>query len=106
MGGMLVGMNHSHVLVIAALVSSLLLLFQLKKRLVAAVAAVAAGLEALFAFHIVHFGVRGINLGLVLAAVLVVCGGLLWIKAGGKTHTTAATVLTLVGLIQVTQTVL
>jgi hypothetical protein len=99
-------MNHSHVLVIAALIASLLLLVQLKKRLVAGIAAIAAGLEALFAFHIVHFGVRGINLNLVLAAVIVVCGGLLWMKTGGKTHTTAATVLTLVGLIQVTQTVL
>jgi hypothetical protein len=100
------GMNHSHVLVIAALIASLLLVFQLKQRLVAGVAAVAAALEALFAFHIIHFGVHGINLGLVLAAVIAVCGGLLWLKTSGKTHTTAATVLTLVGLIQVSQTVL
>lgn len=77
------------------------MVFQLKSKLVAIIAAVAAGLEALFAFHIVHFGVRGINLALVLGAALAICGALLWAKTGGKTHTTAATVVTLVGAIQV-----
>src|SRR5215470_16485367 len=96
-------MNLSHALVIAALVGSLLLVFQLKSKLVAIIAAAAAGIEALFAFHIVHFGVRGINLGLILAAALAVCGAFLWMKVGGKTHTTAATVLTFVGVIHLVQ---
>jgi hypothetical protein len=88
-------------MVVAALAASLLLLFQLKKRLFPIVAVVASGMEILLALHIVTFGVRGLNLWLLLGATLVVAGTLIWMKAGGKVHVTAATIVTLVGTLQV-----
>jgi len=94
-------MNPPNVLIIAALASSLLLVFQLKQRLFPIVAAVASGVEAVLAFHILKFSLKGINLGLVLGGVLAVVGALIWAKASGKTHVTAATIIALVGAIQV-----
>jgi len=94
-------MNLSDVLILAALAASLLLVFQIKQRVVPLVAAAASGVEALFAFHILKFSVKGLNLGLVLGGVLVVTGALLWMRTSVKTHVTAATVIALVGAIQV-----
>jgi hypothetical protein len=95
-------MNLPNVLIVAALASSLLLVFQLKQRLIPIVAAVASGLEAVLAFHILKFSLKGINLGLVLGGVLAVAGALIWAtKATGKPHVTAATIIALVGAIQV-----
>src|SRR4051794_40323558 len=94
-------MNLPNVLILAALASSLLLVFQLKQRLFPIVAAVASGVEAVLAFHLLKFGVKGINLGLVLGGVLAVAGVLIWAKATAKTHVTAATIIALVGAIQV-----
>ena len=94
-------MNLSHVLVIAALVASLLLVFQLKQRLFPGIAVAVSVIETMLSFRVVHFSVSGIPLMLVLGALLGVAGAVVWARTGGKTHTTAATVVTLVGAIQV-----
>jgi hypothetical protein len=94
-------MNLTSALAIAALAASLLLLFQLKQRVFPIVAAVASGIEALLAFRVFHFGIRGLNLWLILGAALIVAGAIVWTKTAGKTHVTAATVVTLVGAVQV-----
>jgi hypothetical protein len=88
-------------LAIAALVASILLVMQLKQRLFAGIAVAVSGVEVLLALHVLHFGVRGVNLVLVLGAALAIAGGIVWSRSGGKTNITAATVVTLVGLIQV-----
>jgi hypothetical protein len=94
-------MNLSHALVIAALAASLLLVFKLKHRLFPGIALAVSVIEAMLSFRVVHFSVSGVNLMLVLGALLAVAGGLVWAKSSGKMHTTAATVVTLVGAIQV-----
>src|SRR5215468_10811471 len=94
-------MSLPNLLIVAALAASLLLVFQLKQRAVPLVAAVASGVEAVLAFHLLKFGFKGINLGLVLGGALAVAGALIWAKASGKVHVTAATVIALVGAIQV-----
>ena len=55
----------------------------------------------MLSFRVVHFSVSGINLMLVLGALLAIAGGIVWTKTGGKIHITAATVVTFVGAIQV-----
>ena len=93
-------MSLAHALTIAAFVASLVLVLQVKARLFPVIALIVSGIELLFAFHIVHFGVRGLNLSLIFGAALAVCGGVLWMRTGGKAHVTCATVITLVGAIQ------
>ena len=88
-------------LAIAALVASVLLLMQLKQRLFPGIAVAVSSVEVLLALHVIHFGVHGVNLALVLGAALAIAGAVVWARMGGKSHTTAATVVTLVGAIQV-----
>jgi len=94
-------MNPASALVIVALAASLLLLIQHKRRLFPFIATIASGIEALLAFHLIRLSVRGLNLWLILAAALVIAGAIIWTRAAGKTHVTAATVVTLVGAVQI-----
>ena len=94
-------MHLATALAIAAFASSLLLLIQLKARLFPIIAAIVSGIELLLAFHILHFSLRGLNLMLVFGAALLVAGAIIWARTGGKTHITAATVIALVGAIQI-----
>jgi hypothetical protein len=91
----------STVLIVVAVIAALGLVLEHRDRMIAAVALVAAGLEALIAFDVVQVSVRGLSLGLVLAAILTVCGGLGWARSSGKSAITAATLLTTVGALQV-----
>jgi hypothetical protein len=93
-------MNVGTALILAAVAGSIVLLMQLKARLFPIVALAASGLEALLAFRVLKLSV-GFNLGLVLGAVLVVTGAVIWAKTSGKTPVTAATTVALVGAVQV-----
>jgi hypothetical protein len=91
----------STVLIVVAVIAALGMVLEHRDRLIASVALVVAGLEALIAFDIVSVSVRGLSLGLVLAVVLLICGGLGWARSNGKPAVTAATLLTTVGALQV-----
>jgi hypothetical protein len=93
-------MNLPTVLAVAALAASLLLVFQVRRRLFPAIAAAASGFETLLALHVVHVSLRGVSLQLVLGAALAIAGAIIWARTGGKTHTTCATIVTMVGAIQ------
>jgi hypothetical protein len=84
-----------------ALVCSLVLLFQHRARLFPVIALVTSGLELLMAMGIVHVNLGGVPLVLVFGAALAVAGIAIYIKASAKHVVSAATVLTLVGLLQV-----
>jgi hypothetical protein len=86
---------------IAALVSSVLLFTKARPRVIAVVAVAAAAVETLLASGVVSFGVRGVNLTLILGACLLVAGAILWTRTAGKAAVTEATVVTLVGALQV-----
>lgn len=65
------------------------------------VALVVSGVEALSAFHLVHVSVARVPLPLVLGVGLVVAGVAVYLRAGSKALISAATVVTLVGGLQV-----
>jgi hypothetical protein len=93
-------MTVGTILILAAFAGSLMLLLRARARLWPAVATAASGLQAAFALGLVHFAIAGVPLPLVLAATLTGAGVMLWIGASGKTPITAATVVALVGAIQ------
>ena len=77
-------MNAGTLPILAALAASLLLLVRTRARLWPATATAASGLMTLFALGLVSFAVKGVPLGLVLAATLTVAGVMSWLGAGGK----------------------
>ena len=92
--------NLQHALVVVALASSALLLAQSSERLFAGIAFVAAGIEALLVFKVMTLSLSSIRLDVVLPALLVVGGGMAWYRTTAKSHVTASTIITLVGLLQ------
>jgi hypothetical protein len=92
--------GFAHTLVVAALVSSIWLLWQGGDRLFPTLAAVAAGLEALIVFNIINLSSGQFRIDVILPALLLVAGGITWTKISTKGGITAATVATLVGAIQ------
>lgn len=83
------------------LIGALVMLFQHRPLGFPALAAVVSGLEALSAFHIVHVSIARVPLPLVFGAALVVAGVAVYLKAASKSLISAATVVTLVGALQV-----
>ncbi|HLU69017.1 MAG TPA: hypothetical protein VKZ63_22195 [Kofleriaceae bacterium] len=93
-------MTVHQLVVLVALLASVVLITQASARLLAAVALIASGIEALLAFRLISLEVSGINLGLILAIALVVSGVASWAREGGKSVVTAATAVSLIGAIQ------
>ena len=94
-------MTVGTLLVLSAVLGSVVLVAQSTARLFPLVALVASGVEALLAFKVIHISVSGINLLFILALALVVGGGASWMNATAKHAVTAATVVTVVGAVQV-----
>lgn len=84
-----------------AVACSVVLLLQHRARVFPVVALVASGLELLMSLGVVHLNVGGFPLSLVLGAALLVGGVGVYVKASAKPVVSAATVVTLLGLIQV-----
>jgi hypothetical protein len=70
------------------------------ERIFPAIAVLAAGLEVLMAFGAVHIQVRHFPVALVLAAVLLACGVVVWSRTSGKWAVTGATALVIVGAVE------
>lgn len=87
-------------LAVSALIGAVLLLFE-KERVFPIVAVVVAGIEVLRGLGILHIGLQGFPLRLILGALLLVAGVVCHAKAAGKLAVSAATVLVFVGLLQV-----
>ena len=94
-------MTVGTLLVLSAVLGSVVLVAQSTARLFPLVALVASGVEALLAFKVVHISVSGINLLFLLGIALIVGGGASWMNATAKPAVTAATVVTVVGAVQV-----
>lgn len=86
-------------LVVVALASSALLLAQSSERLFAGIAFLAAGVEALRVFHLMTLSLAKLRIDVILPALLV-GGAMVWSRTTGKSHVTAATLVTVVGLLQ------
>src|SRR5436309_2574619 len=87
-------------LVVCALVAAVILVVQGGERLIPVIALVAGAIEALLVFHVIQLSLPRIRVDVILPAVLVVTGGIAWARSAAKSAVTAATVLALVGAIQ------
>jgi hypothetical protein len=83
----------STVLVIAAVISSVLLVMNRGDKLFPVIAVVAAGIMALMVFGVMSLSLKAFRVDVILPAVLVVAGALCWGRSSSKSDTTAATVL-------------
>ena len=87
-------------LVVVAFASAALLLAQSSERLFAGIAFIAAGIECLLVFKLMTLSLSSIRIDVILPALLVVGGGMAWYRTSGKSHVTASTLITVVGLLQ------
>jgi len=92
--------SFGHALVVSALVASIVLIFHRDDRLFPVLALVASGLEALQVFNIISLSSGKFRIDVILAALLAVAGAICWSREDGKICVTAATVATLVGVLQ------
>jgi hypothetical protein len=89
-------------LAVAALVASIMLLLAHASRALTLVALVASALEVLMAFGLLELRVsRSLQLQLLLGALIAVPAVLIWLRVSSKSSVSAATVLALVGALQV-----
>jgi hypothetical protein len=87
-------------LVVCALIASVILVLHGGERLIPVIALVACAIEALIVFHVIQLSSPRIRIDIILAAVLAVTGGIAWARSSAKSAVTAATVIALVGVIQ------
>jgi hypothetical protein len=87
-------------LAVCALVASVILVLQGGERLIPVIALVACALEAASAFHVLQLSSPRVRIDMILAAVLLITGGIAWARSSSKPAISAATVVALVGLIQ------
>ena len=83
------------VLAVTALLSSLVLMKT--DRVFALVALAAAGIETLMAFGIMTLTLAKFRIDAILPALLLVAGAVCWTKVATKSAVTAATIVTLLG---------
>lgn len=88
-------------LAVAALVASIVLLMAHASRGLALLALVASGLEVLTAFGYVALHVSGIPMQLVFGLLIAIPAVLMWLRVNAKTAVSAASILGLVGALQV-----
>jgi hypothetical protein len=86
--------------VLTAVVASVIL-FARRREPFAIAALAASAVEALLAFGVIKLHIAGLNLGLVLGAVLAVGAIGAWLRTSDKTAVTAASIAGLLGTLQV-----
>ena len=86
-------------LVVSALLAAIVLAIGPGERIVPAIALVTASLAALIDFRIIQLSSTKFRIDVILPAILTLTGGICWSRAQAKSAVTAASVVTLVGLI-------
>jgi hypothetical protein len=92
--------NFANILVIATLLSSIYLLLQKSDRMFPTVAVIASGVQALLAFGLMSLTLAKFRVDVILPALLTLAGAICWGKSSSKGATTAATIVTLVGAME------
>jgi len=87
-------------LIVTALIAAVVLVLDRGDRLFPILALIACGIEALLLFHVIELSSNKFRIDVILAALMTVAGGVCWFRSGGKSAVTAATLVTLVGAIQ------
>lgn len=88
-------------LAVAALAASIVLFLAHANRGLALVALIASGLEVAMAFGYLALRVSGVPLQLVFGLLIAVPAVLMWLRVNSKTAVSAASILALVGALQV-----
>jgi hypothetical protein len=92
--------SYAEALIVIAFASSLLLALGRAERLFSVVALAVSGIEALIVFDVVTFKVKPFRLDVVFPALLLVAGLVCWSRLSTKGQVTAATIVSLVGALQ------
>jgi hypothetical protein len=97
-------MNETVIAAIAALAASIYLLLKREGRVWAIVATVSAGVLVAVAFGWIRMSIPGLglDLGLIVGAVLAVAGVFLFLKVSDKFRVASATIVVLTGALLVT----
>jgi hypothetical protein len=94
-------MNVHTVLALAALAGAVMLVVGSSSRVAAIVAVIAAAVDVAIRLGVIHLGVSGVSLALVIGFALAVPGVLTWLRVASKSAVSAATVVALVGALKV-----
>lgn len=94
-------MSLSHFLLLVAVAGSIGIALRGAPRGAGIVALAVSALEALLAFGYLTLGLKGIPLALILGAALAISGGICYARSKDKIAVAGATLVTLVGLIEV-----
>jgi hypothetical protein len=97
---LLMTIHFGTALAVCALLASLTLAFNGGGRLLPVIALVACALQVLIAFRIIQLSSSKVRVDVILPAILVLTGGICWSRSATKSTITGATVVTMVGLIQ------
>ena len=92
--------NFATILIIATLVSSIYLLLQKSDRMFPTVATIASAVQLLLAMGLMSLSLAKFRVDVILPALLPLAGGIWWGKSSTKGTITAATVVTLIGSIE------
>ncbi len=92
------------IIALCGLVGSAVLILAKTSRVLAAIALIASGIEVATSLGWIRLSVAGVSLGLVLGLCLAVPGLLAWLRASAKAPVSAATAVTLAGLLQIVRT--
>lgn len=87
-------------LAVCALIAAVILVLQAGERLIPLIALVACALEVLAAFHVLQLSSPRVRIDAILPAVLALTGGIAWARSSSKAGISAATVIALVGVVQ------
>jgi hypothetical protein len=91
-------MDASAIQPVAAVVSSVLLLLAGKQRIFEIIALIASGVWLAYAVGLISkWPLSGVNQGLVIGGVLLVCGVIVYLKTSNKREVTASTVIAILG---------
>ena len=92
--------NMDTVLIAAVFASSIYLLLQFSDKMFPTLAVIAAGIELLLSMGLMSLSLAKFRIDVILPAVLVLAGIMCWMKVSTKGTITAATIVGLVGVMQ------
>lgn len=87
-------------LVVTTLIAAVVLLVNRTDRMFPTLAVIAAGIQALMVFGIMSLTLSKFRIDVILPALLVVAGGVCWGKSSTKPTITAATLVTVIGALE------
>ena len=92
--------NLATAMIVTALVAAIFLFTQKTEKVFPLIGVIAAGVMALMAFGVMSLSLTKFRIDVILPAMLLVSGAMCWGKSESKGTVTAATVMTLIGALE------